>query len=76
MKIQDRVTELLRYANPTVNRSQALLDFRHLEITKTGGNIGHWLEDIHKDVGCKPEYSGSHSADGTSSAGASVENLE
>ena len=34
------------------------------------------MEDIHKAVGCKPEYIGSHNVDGASNADASVENLE
>ena len=54
MKRQERVKYLLRYATITVDRSQDLLEFKHWEITKTGKNIGHWLEDIHKDVGYKP----------------------
>ena len=64
MKIQERVTELLRCGTPTVDRSQALLDFNHWEITKTGEKIGHCLEDIHKAVVCKPEYIGSNTVDG------------
>ena len=34
------------------------------------------MDYIHKDVGCKPEYIGSHNVYGESSSGASVENLE
>ena len=64
IKIQERVTELLLCDIPTVDRSQALLDFNHWEITKTGEKIGHCLEDIHKAVVCKPEYIGSNTVDG------------
>ena len=64
MKIQERVTELLRCGTPTVDRSQALLDFKHWEIPNTGENIFHWMEDIHKAVDCKTEYIGSHNVDG------------
>ena len=60
----------------TVDRSQSLIDFKHWDIPKTGKNIGHWLEKIHKAVGCKPEYIGSHTVDRASNDGAYVDSLE
>ena len=75
MKRQERTIELLRCATTTVNKSQALTEFKNWDITKTGENIGHWLEDIHKGVGCKPEYISSQNFDGSSNAGASIDNL-
>ena len=76
MKSQEMVTYLLLCATTTVDSSQALLDFKHWEIPKTGENIGHWMENIHKYVGCKPEYIGSHTVDRASNSGASVDSLE
>ena len=43
MKIQERITELLRYANPTVDRSKALINFKHWENPKTDENFIYWL---------------------------------
>ena len=54
IKSQERVADLLRCATTKVDRSQALIDFKSLEITNTGKNIYHWLEDTHKAVGYKP----------------------
>ena len=54
IKIQERVTELLCFATPTVDRSQTSLYFKHWKILKRGENIFHCLEDIHKAAGCKP----------------------
>ena len=76
MKSKENVTELIRCATPKVDSSQDLLDFKHWEIPKISENTDHWLEDIHKAVGCKPEYIGSHTVDGASNYGASIKNLE
>ena len=75
MKIQERVTELLLCDIPTVDRSQALPNLKSWYITKTGDNIDQWLEEIHKVVGCKPEYIGSHIVDGASNDVSSVDTL-
>ena len=64
MKSQERVTELLICATPTVDRSQALLDFKPWYIPKIGKIIGHWMEDIHKAGSCKSEYIFSLTAEG------------
>jgi hypothetical protein len=71
----EKTTDLLRSVTPIVARLQALLDFAHFESAKTGENIGRWLEDIHGGVGCKPEFINSHTVDGASNAGLSVETL-
>ena len=76
MRIQERITELFHCTNPTVNRSRALIYFKHRDITKTCKNIGHCLEDIHKALVCKPEYIGFHTVDEASNSGSSVDNLE
>ena len=52
--------DALRSPNPTVSRRQDLLDFVHFEKLHTGENVGNWLHEIHKLVGCKPDFIGSH----------------
>ena len=43
-------------------------------LAKTSGR--GYVDSIHRDVGCKPSYIGSHVVDGASNAGASVEELQ
>ena len=75
MKIQEGLTELLWCATTTVYRSQALFDLKLWKNPKTGKNIDHWLDNIHKFVGFKPEFIISHTVDWASNDRASVDNL-
>ena len=61
---------------PKLERCQALIDFTLFDLEHTGHNIGCWLEDAHRLVGCLPGYIGSHTADGASNAGKAVEKLK
>ena len=67
--------ELLESTTPTTHRVQALLHFGIFEKAKSGVNIGEMLEEVHSNVGIKPEFIGSHTVDGASNAGASVDTL-
>ena len=42
----------------------------------TGANIGQWLEDIHSEVKCVPNYIGSHTVDEAANVGSAVEELK
>ena len=42
----------------------------------TGANIGQWIEDVHSEVKCVPNFIGSHTVDGAANAGLVVEKLK
>ena len=75
MKNDGTVNELLLSMMPTMDRCQALLDFKSWTIEKSGENIGAWLDDVHGGVGIKADHIGSHIVDGASNATSSMETL-
>ena len=56
-----------------LERCQALIDFTLFDFDYTGHNIGRWLEDTHKLVGCFSDYIGSNMIDSANIAGKVVE---
>ena len=61
--------DLVANSTSFMDRAQLLFDFSHFLEAKTGENVGHWLDNNHALLGCKPEYLGSHTVDGASNAG-------
>ena len=76
MKKSGDADKLLMSTNPEEQRVQALMNFELFDKPKTGENVGAWLEESHSNVGIKAEYVASHTVDGASNAGKSVEVLE
>ena len=69
-------TSVLRSPAPTLSRCQAIGDMVIFDTEHSGAEVGAWLDDAHRGVGCKPSYVGSHTVDGDSTAGKSVEILK
>lgn len=67
---------LLKSEEANIHHCQVLLDFCCWTEAKTGNNIGSWLEQCHKDVGCKPNYITSHIVDGAANVEKSVQTLQ
>ena len=67
---------MLRSPAPTLSCCQAPGDMVLFDTDHNGAEVGLWLEDSHQGVGCKPSYVGSHTVDGDSTAGKSVEILQ
>ena len=63
------VRHLLRSRVSTLDRCQALADMVLFDRSHTGEEIGSWLEDGHRSIGCDPSYICSHVVDGAGNAG-------
>ena len=68
--------DVLRYPNPTLSCCQALFDFIHFRKYHTEESFGNWLYAIHKGVGYKPDFIGSHVVDSAYNPGKYVDVLE
>lgn len=73
---KEKTTDILLNGTPTLKRTQLLLNFEHFDKPKTGENIGAWLDDNHRGVGCRPDYINSHIVDSAANAVKSVEELQ
>ena len=67
---------MLRSPAPTLSCCQAPGDMVLFDTDHNGAKVGLWLQDSHQGVGYKPSYVGSHTVDGDSTAGKSVEILQ
>eukprot|EP00957_Ditylum_brightwellii_P082059 6239722-Ditylum_brightwellii.AAC.1 len=61
---------------PIVHCPQALIDFCKWFLSKTGANIGIWLNVAHKLVAIEPSYIENHTVDGAGNANLSVDKLK
>ena len=56
LKMKNNCVDEFRSISPKLERCQALIDFTLFDLEHNGHNIGRWLEDAHKLVGCLPGY--------------------